>query len=87
MKLLGEDPESDEEVSPEEQARAFTSKSLISRIAIIAAGPIANYLLAVVLLSFAYMAGHSVRPALTSEIGAVIEGTPAMEAGFKAVMS
>jgi regulator of sigma E protease len=84
VKLLGEDPESDEEIPPEEQARAFTSKPLLSRIAVIAAGPIANYLLAVVLLSFGYLAGHPVLPLLTSQIGEVMQGSPAMEAGFKA---
>jgi regulator of sigma E protease len=81
VKLLGEDPESDEEISPEEQARAFTSKSLLSRIAVIAAGPLSNFGLAVVLLCAAYMAGW---PVLTSQLGDIMADSPAMQAGFKA---
>ena len=45
VKLLGEDPESDEEVPPEELPRAFTSKSLPARMAVILAGPLSNYLI------------------------------------------
>jgi regulator of sigma E protease len=80
VKLLGEDPESDDEIPPEEQARAFTSKPLISRIAVIVAGPLSNFLLAVVLLSAAYMAGW---PVLVSQLGEIVEDSPAMQAGFK----
>lgn len=80
VKLLGEDPEQEEEVAPEEKHRAFTSKSLFARSAIILAGPLSNYLLAFVLISVGYMAGW---PVLVSEVGKVIEGTPAMEAGLK----
>jgi regulator of sigma E protease len=50
VKLLGEDAESDEEVPPEELPRAFTSKPLWARMAVIVAGPLSNYVLAVVLL-------------------------------------
>ncbi len=80
VKLLGEDPESDEEIPPEELPRAFTSKPLLSRMAIIVAGPLSNYLLAVFLICAGYLAGW---PVLASEVGAVMDGTPAMEAGFK----
>ena len=81
VKLLGEDPDSDEEVPPEELPRAFTSKSLPARMAVILAGPLFNYLLAIVLICAGYVAGL---PVLVSDIGKVLEGTPAMEAGFKA---
>lgn len=81
VKLLGEDPESDEEIPPEEIPRAFTSKSLPARMAVIVAGPLSNYLLAIVLICGAYVAGW---PVLVSDVGKVIDGTPAMEAGFKA---
>lgn len=80
VKLLGEDPESNDEIPPEERPRAFTSKSLIARIAIIAAGPLSNYLLAVVLLCAGYMAGW---PVLISEIGEVMPSTAAMDSGFR----
>jgi regulator of sigma E protease len=80
VKLLGEDPESDEEIPPEEIPRAFTSKSVWTRIAIILAGPVSNFLLAVVLICAGYVAGW---PVLTSQLGTIIEGGPAAQAGFK----
>ncbi|MGB6068769.1 MAG: RIP metalloprotease RseP [Desulfomonilaceae bacterium] len=80
VKMLGEDPESDEKVPPEELPRAFTSKSLPARMAVILAGPLSNYVMAVVLICAAYVAGW---PVLVSQIGKVFPGTPAMEAGFK----
>ena len=80
VKLLGEDPESDEEIPEAEKERAFTSKSLWARMAVIIAGPLSNYLLAVVLLSAAYMAGW---PVIVSQIGKVLDGSPAMQAGLK----
>jgi regulator of sigma E protease len=49
-------------------------------MAVIAAGPISNYLLAVVLLCVGFTVGL---PVLTSSIGKVLEGSPAMEAGIK----
>lgn len=79
VKLLGEDPESDEAVPEEDRSRAFTSKPLWARILVIIAGPLFNYLLAVVLLSAGYMSGW---PVVTSEIGKVLDGTPAKEAGL-----
>jgi regulator of sigma E protease len=80
VKLLGEDPEQDEEIPPEEKHRAFTSKPLFSRIAVIVAGPLFNYLLAFVLISAGYLAGW---PVLVSEVGKVLDNTPAMAAGIK----
>lgn len=80
VKLLGEDPESGDQVSPEEQPRAFTSKPLWARMAVIVAGPLSNYLLAVVLLCIGFTAGL---PVLTSSIGKVVEGSPAMKAGIQ----
>jgi regulator of sigma E protease len=80
VKLLGEDPESDEEIPPEEVPRAFTSKPIWARMAIIIAGPLFNYLLAIILLCGGYVAGW---PVLVSEVGKVFENTPAMQAGFQ----
>lgn len=80
VKLLGEDPEADEEIPEEEQHRTFTSKPLWARMAVIVAGPLSNYLLAVVLLTGGYLVGW---PVLMSQIGKVLDGTPAMEAGLK----
>ncbi len=80
VKLLGEDPESDEEIPEEEKQRAFTSKSLLARMAVIVAGPLSNFLCALVLLCIAFIAGW---PVLASEIGKVMEDSPAMEAGLQ----
>lgn len=81
VKLLGEDPESsEEEIPPEDVPRAFTAKPLLSRVAIILAGPLSNYLTAVVLLCAGYVAGL---PVLASEVGKIMDGSPAMEAGLK----
>ena len=66
VKLLGETPDSDEEIPPEDQHRTLESKPLLSRFAIIAAGPLTNFALAAVLLSAGFLAG---RPVLVSEVG------------------
>jgi regulator of sigma E protease len=80
VKLLGEDPESEEEIAPEDKPRAYTSQPVWQRMAVIAAGPLSNYLLAVVLLVGGYLAGL---PVMVSELGQVIDGTPAAAAGLK----
>lgn len=80
VKLFGEDPESDEEIPPEEKHRAFTSKSLLARMAIVAAGPLSNYLMAMILLCAAFALGWLAGPA---NIGKVFDNTPAMEAGLQ----
>jgi regulator of sigma E protease len=80
VKLLGEDPESDEEISPEELPRAFTSKSLLARMLVILAGPAFNYMLALVLLCAVYAGGW---PVLVSDIGKVLDDSPAQKAGFQ----
>ncbi len=81
VKLLGEDPDSEEEIPPEELPRAFTTRPLSHRMAVVLAGPLFNYLSAVLLICAGYVAGW---PVLASELGTILNGTPAMEAGFKA---
>ncbi|MFH0822446.1 MAG: RIP metalloprotease RseP [Pseudomonadota bacterium] len=80
VKMLGEDPETDEEITEEERDRAFSNKGLLARSAVVAAGPVSNYLLAVVLLTLGYVAGW---PVMASELGKILDGSPAMEAGLK----
>lgn len=80
VKLLGEDKEAEEEIPPEEIHRAYSSKPIWVRFAVIAAGPVSNFLLALVLLCAVYMAG---RPVLASEIGNVLADTPAGAAGLR----
>ncbi|MEW6351424.1 MAG: RIP metalloprotease RseP [Thermodesulfobacteriota bacterium] len=79
VKLYGEDPESNDEIPPEEVHRTFTAKPLWARTAVVAAGPVSNYLLALVVICVGYLAGW---PVLAGEVGRVLEGSPAMEAGL-----
>lgn len=80
VKLLGEDADNDEEITPEEQARAYPNKPVLHRMAVIAAGPLSNYIMAVVLLIVGYMVGM---PVLLAEVGKVLPNTPAAAAGLK----
>ena len=50
VKMLGENDEEAEDVPPEEAERSFNNQKVIKRIAIVAAGPIFNILLALFLI-------------------------------------
>ena len=78
MKLLGESE--GEKLSEEDEKRSFLKQPVAKRIAIVAAGPIFNFLLAIVIFTIVYMAGV---PTLTTHIGAVQEASPALEAGIR----
>ena len=79
VKMVGEDP--GEEVSPAEIERSFAHKGLLKRIAIVAAGPGFNLLLAVVLLMIVFLF-YGV-PVLLSQVGGVETGSPADRAGIQ----
>ena len=79
VKLLGESP--GEELSEEDAKRSFLRQSVWKRILIVAAGPLFNVLLALVIFTGVNMIGL---PVLTPEIGSLQEGSAAMEAGLKA---
>jgi regulator of sigma E protease len=79
VKLLGESP--GEELPEEEAARSFLKQSVWKRIAIVAAGPVFNLLLALVIFTVVNMIGL---PVLTPEIGSVQPDSAATEAGLKA---
>ncbi|MBI3479897.1 MAG: RIP metalloprotease RseP [Nitrosomonadales bacterium] len=66
--------EREEEVAPEELVYAFNRKPVLQRMAIVAAGPIANFLLAIVLYWVLFI--HGV-PGLKPILGDVPPGTPA----------
>jgi regulator of sigma E protease len=67
------------EVAPRDLPRAFNRQSVAVRSAIVAAGPVANFLLAVLLFWLVFMIGETgVRPLL----GPVDEGTLAYRGGF-----
>ncbi|ROQ28470.1 sigma E protease regulator RseP [Gallaecimonas pentaromativorans] len=65
------------EVAPEERHRAFNNKSLKARTAIVAAGPAANILFAILVYWLMWMVGL---PAIKPVIGDVLPGSIAAEA-------
>ncbi|MEI8393132.1 MAG: RIP metalloprotease RseP [Rhodospirillaceae bacterium] len=70
-----------EEMTPEEKAVSFHHKRLGQRAAIVAAGPIANYIFAVIVLSVLFATyGQPFTPA---DIGHVQSGSAAEAAGLK----
>jgi regulator of sigma E protease len=76
VKMLGEQ----DEVSPADRERAFNHKPLSQRAAIVAAGPIANFLLAIFVYWLMFMTGVS---GLAPVIGAIAEDAPAAVAGLQ----
>ncbi|MBW1996722.1 MAG: RIP metalloprotease RseP [Deltaproteobacteria bacterium] len=80
VKMLGESEDEEEDVLPHEAERAFSNQPVLVRIAIVAAGPLFNLALALLLFCGLYVvAGKYV---MTTEIGQVREGSPASEAGL-----
>jgi len=81
VKMLGENADEEEEpLSAEDEAKSFSNKHVAKRIAIVAAGPLFNLLLALVIFCGFYMvAGIHV---MTTEIGQVRDDSPASKAGF-----
>jgi regulator of sigma E protease len=67
-------------VPPEELSQSFNRKPVTRRFAIVAAGPIANFLLAIVLYWLLFMLGVS---AMKPVLGPVTPATPAAFAGFE----
>ena len=78
VKMLGEDPE--DEVTPEDSDKSFSCQPVYKRIAIVAAGPIFNLLLAVVLLTIVFMLGV---PRLKATVGELMPDSPAFKADLK----
>ncbi len=67
-------------LTEEEKRVCFHFKPVWQRMAIVAAGPLANFLLAIVIFSGIFMAFG--RPLVEPVIGEVVEGSAAAEAGF-----
>src|SRR5688572_24750280 len=78
VKMVGEDP--DEEVQAVDVQRSFAHKPLLQRMAIVAAGPGFNLLLAVFLLMIVFIF-YGV-PVLSTQVGGVEPGSPADRAGI-----
>ena len=72
--------ESEEPVPADELDQAFNRQSVLSRFAIVAAGPLANFLLAILALALMYMVGVRV---LVPQVGEVLVDSPAAVAGIR----
>ncbi|MBI2359555.1 MAG: RIP metalloprotease RseP [Deltaproteobacteria bacterium] len=79
VKMVGEDP--DAEVDATDIDRSFSHQGLAKRTAIVAAGPLFNLLLAVVVFIWIFMV-HGV-PTLTTVVGGVEPQSPAAQAGIQ----
>lgn len=77
VKMYGESL--DAEVSEELKSRSFAHKPLKARFAIVFAGPMFNFILAVLIYTAIFMIGT---PRFLASVGDVIEGAPAQTAGL-----
>jgi regulator of sigma E protease len=80
VKMLGENVDEEEPLSPEDEEKSFSNKHVAKRIGIVAAGPIFNLLLALVIFCIFYMAAGI--HVMTPEIGQVRDDSPASKAGL-----
>jgi len=78
VKLVGESET--EKLSPEEEKISFSKQPVLKRIFIVLAGPLFNFLLAIIIFSAVYLYGV---PALSSVVGEVQQESAAYEAGIK----
>jgi regulator of sigma E protease len=79
VKMIGEEP--DAKIDPGEISLSFTHKHVVKRMLIVAAGPVFNILLAVIIFfGIFFFSGTFV---LKPSVGAVKEGSPAFAAGLK----
>jgi len=79
VKMVGEDP--GDEVTPVDVHKSFSHQSLGKRMAIVAAGPVFNLLLAVVIFLWTFLT-YGV-PVSTSKVAAVEPNSPAAAAGIE----
>lgn len=79
VKMVGEEPGS--EIDPADVARSFTHKKIYKKMLIVAAGPLFNFFLAVII----FFALYQVMGVVDSRpyFGDIIEGTPAEIQGLK----
>ncbi|MDR1311683.1 MAG: RIP metalloprotease RseP [Burkholderiaceae bacterium] len=80
VKLLDARTQDTGTLAPEDAAREFTRQTVWRRIAIVAAGPLANFLLALVLLAGIFLHGL---PEPLARLHTVSENTPAWQAGLR----
>jgi regulator of sigma E protease len=79
VKMVGEEPGTT--IDPEDLKYSFNSKSLLKKSIIVAAGPVFNFLLAILIFYFLYQfAGiYKAEPV----VGKVLDDSPALSAGVK----
>ena len=82
VKMLGENPGEEGEVPVEEQNRSFSHKPAWSRFFIVAAGPVSNYLLAILIFCLIFL--FEGIPHLSPFIGEIQKDMPAEAAGLMA---
>ena len=83
VKMLGEaeDDEESQNISPDEEERSFSNQHALKRMAIVAAGPVFNLVLALFLFCGLYLiSGNYI---MTAEIGQVRLESPAHRVGLK----
>ena len=71
-----------DDMTAEERAGAFHLKPLWQRAAVVAAGPLANFLLAIAIFAIMFMTFGQYK--IEPRISGVVAGTPAAQAGMKA---
>ncbi len=79
VRMLGDDP--NETVAPEQQARSFLTQNYRKKAAIVVAGPLFNFLLALLIFVSVFMIGV---PVLTSHVGEVQKDSAAERGGMQA---
>jgi regulator of sigma E protease len=89
VRMAGMDQKDDEAEAVEGQEKevldpekSFANKTILQRMAVIAAGPIMNFILASLLISLIFIVSGI--PELTTKIGEVLKGEPASIAGLMA---
>lgn len=81
VKMYGENPdEEDAVISDDDAGKAFSNKPVWHRFFIVLAGPLFNYLLAIIIFSFIFMSGVE---KLLPVIGEVKDGMPAAITGIQ----
>ncbi|MCL6634647.1 MAG: site-2 protease family protein, partial [Peptococcaceae bacterium] len=80
VRMAGMDP--NEEEDPKDEQRGFNKKTVGQRIAVIFAGPLMNFLLAVLLASGVFFFQGLPVPSAGTKIGQVVPNSPAEKAGI-----
>jgi regulator of sigma E protease len=82
VKLFGENQDEEpDSLSPDDLKRSFSQQHVLKRIAIVVAGPVFNFILALLVFCFFFMAAG--KQVMTPEIGQVRAESPADRAGLK----